>query len=131
MSTGNFMDKLGMEPTGEIKENHDHVTIQNLKKNLGDCRNELRNCRANNNNLIKQLELMGSAGGRKRKKTRRKVPLSIIFGTKLSKKDRLKKFKALKQHQKTKRKKTKRTKRKRGSGAGLAYYFVERSKSRK
>jgi len=104
MSSGNFMNALGMKSEGEIIENAAHTTIQNLKKNLEQCRNELINCRANNNNLKKQIKML-TTGGRKRKKTtrRRKVPLSIIFGTKLSKKNRLKKFKALKHHRKTKR----------------------------
>ena len=70
--TGNFIKALGMKPTGEIEANPYHTTIENLKSNLQACRDELRNCRANNNNLKKQLELMGSAGGRKRKKTKRK-----------------------------------------------------------
>ena len=40
-------------------------------------------------------------GGKLRR--RRKVPLSVIFGTKLSKRKRLKKWKIVKQRQKTKR----------------------------
>ena len=49
-------------------------------------------------------------GGKSR---RRKVPLSIIFGTKLSKSTKLKKWRAMKKHQKTKKRKKTRRKRKR------------------
>ena len=50
MSRGNYMKELGMTPRGEIQENTNHTTIQNLKKNLLKCREELIKCRANNNN---------------------------------------------------------------------------------
>ena len=72
MSRGNYMKELGMTPRGEIQENTNHTVIFNLRRNLDDWRNELIACRANNNNLKKQLELIGSMGGRKRKKTRRR-----------------------------------------------------------
>ena len=70
----------------------------------------------------------GRPGGGKRKKTakkrkrkkrnktkkRRKVPLSIIFGNKLSKKERMKKWKTLKQQKSIKKKTRKKKKRTRG-----------------
>ena len=71
-TTGNYMKELGMKPEGEIEENPKHTVISNLKRNLEQCRNELIACRSNNNNLKKQLELLGIMGGRKRKKTKRK-----------------------------------------------------------
>jgi len=62
-----------------MQENTNHTVIFNLKKNLQQCRNELIACReeliacrANNNNLINQIKIITSEGGRKRKKTRRK-----------------------------------------------------------
>lgn len=48
-------------------------------------------------------------GSRNKTKKRRKVPLSIIFGNKLSKKERMKKWKTLKQ-QKSRKKKTRKKK---------------------
>ena len=78
-TTGNYMEELGMKPGGEIQENTNHTVIFNLKRNLEKCRKELIACReeliacrANNNNFKKQLELLGSMGGRKRNKTRRR-----------------------------------------------------------
>jgi len=72
-TTGNYMERLGMTPEGEIQENTNHTVIFNLKRNLEQCRKELIACRkeliacrANNNNFKKQLELVGS------KKTRRR-----------------------------------------------------------
>lgn len=47
--------------------------------------------------------MTGSRKQHIRKLYRRKVPLSVIFGTKLNKKERNKKWKILQQHQKTKR----------------------------
>ena len=49
--------------------------------------------------LEKQQNLKKGAG----KSRRRKVPLSIIFGTKLSKSKKLKKWRAMKKHKKTKK----------------------------
>jgi hypothetical protein len=76
--------------------------IENILKELEDCHDE--------NRRLKQ-QLGQRKGGRKKRggKSRRKVPLSIIFGTKLSKSERLKKWRAMKKHKKTKkRRKTKR-----------------------
>ena len=50
-------------------------------------------------------------GGKQRR--HRRVPLSVIFGTKSSKRKRIKKWKKLKKHQKTKRRRTGRRTRRR------------------
>ena len=79
MATGNYALNLGLNPIGQTGENPYHTTIQNLKKNLKECREELIACReelipcrANNNNLKNQIKFLTGEGGRKRKKTMRK-----------------------------------------------------------
>lgn len=85
MSRGNFMKALDMKPTGEIRENPKHTVIFNLKRNLEQCRNELitckeelRNSRANNNNLIGQIKMLTTeedhenGGGRRKRRTKRR-----------------------------------------------------------
>lgn len=79
MATGNYALNLGLNPIGQTGENPYHTTIQNLKKNLKECREELIACReelipcrANNNNLKIQIKFLTGEGGRKRKKTMRK-----------------------------------------------------------
>lgn len=81
-TTGNYMEELGMKPGGEIQENTNHTVIFNLRRNLEEyrkeliaCKEELIACIANNNNLRNQIKLVTSEGGRKktrRKKKRRK-----------------------------------------------------------
>ena len=77
MSTGNWTSKLGINPTEEIRKNATHTTIQNLKKNLLKCREELIKCRANNNNLKNQIEMLTAedyenGGGRRKRRTKRR-----------------------------------------------------------
>ena len=97
---------LKIPPGGRLATS---VDMQNLERRAQGMVDEA-------NSIPKDREQPSTGNASKKrggKSRRRKVPLSIIFGTKLSKSTKLKKWRAMKKHQKTKKRKKTRLKRKR------------------
>jgi hypothetical protein len=98
----------------------DWQSMDNMK-DIDSILNELEDCKKENiklNQRLGQLKGGSKKQGRKKrggKSRRRKVPLSIIFGTKLSKSKKLKKWKAMKKRRMKRRKTMKKRRRKRSS----------------